>query len=475
VRYDDVVPRASHALLALCAVVATGCGDGGKVAPGPVDASVADASDGALPLAPRSPSKRALDDLVGLSSHPQQGASAAAHAEREFEFARLTEMGLHRMRTDFTWADIEPARGQWDFSQPDPLVADAVAAGVDLLAVLDYGVTWATSAKGANDDYPPDDPEDFALFGVAVANRYAGKVNDFEVWNEPNNGSRFWQPTLDGDPAAYGALLLRSTNAMIAAQPGANVAYAGVVYNYLVPGPVFVEQSLAANPALAMSLSTFGMHAYETYPPTRGPESDVGEEVPLVTKVATMSGVLAAQGDQDVPIWITEIGWPVTTSDPPAQQARYTVRACVLGALAGADRVYLYTLLDGPDPAAFPPEDAFGLMTYSDFGADAGAPMPKPAFVAVEALMTALGDYAVEERLPATPSDVVLVQLVDPGGRHAWIAWRATDGAPPVEVTFPASGQVQITLVDATTTDAVAGSGGFVVSVGPDPVIVAPP
>ena len=207
------------------------------------------------------------------------------------------------------------------------------------------------------------------------------------------------------------------------------MAYAGTVYNDLVSGPSFVAQSCAKTPGLAASLGTFAMRAYEGYPPSRGPESAVGQEVPLVDKVATMSGVLAAAGAKPVPIWITEIGWPVTMQVPVDAQARYTVRAIVLGALAGADRLYLYTLLDGPNPSAFPPEDAFGLCTYSDFSGDAGTPTEKPAFVGVKALLGAVGAYSAQKRLPASPSDVYLVQLADPGGAHAWVAWRATDGA----------------------------------------------
>jgi hypothetical protein len=468
------VPRAWPLLLPALLAVAPGCGSGSKAAGPPVDAGLDGTADGALPEAPRTPSKLALNDIVGLSSHPQLGSDAGATAERAFEWARLAELGLHRLRTDFPWATVEPARGQWDFSQLDPLVSDAAAHGVDLLGVLDYGVPWATSVADADDGYPPTHPSDFATFAATVAKRYAAHVTDWEVWNEPNNGLRFWEPTLDGDPAAYGALLLAANQALLAAQPGANVAYAGVVYNDLVPGPVFVEQSLQQTPGLAASLNTFAMHAYEEYPPSRGPESTAGQEVPLLDKVATMSGVLAAQGSRAVPIWITEIGWPVTTTDPPAQQARYTVRACVLGALAGADRVFLYTLLDGPNPTAFPPEDAFGLMTYSDFGADSGAPMDKPAFVALKALMTAVGGYAVQQRLPAQPSDVYVVQLGNPAGQHAYVAWRATDGAPAIDVTLPATGNVSVTSVDGTTTDHMAAAGGFVASVGPDPVIVAP-
>jgi hypothetical protein len=452
--------------------LAAGCGHGSSATAPPADSGADDAGDGGGTEVPRAPSTLALADIAGLSSHIQLGSDAASIAERAFEWSKLAELGVHRMRADFTWSTIEPSRGSFDFSRYDTLVSEAQQHGVSVLAILDYGVPWATSAQGADDHYPPDHASDFAAYSVAVANRYAGKITEYEVWNEPNNGASFWKPTLNGDPAGYGALLLAANQGLLAAQPQIHVAYAGTVYNDLVSGPVFVTQSFAKTPGLAGSLGTFAMHAYETYPPARGPESNVGQEVPLLDKVATMSGVLAAAGAKALPIWITEIGWPITMQDTAAQQARYTVRAIVLGALAGADRIYLYTLLDGPNPMAFPPEDAFGLCTYSDFSADAGAPSEKPAFVGVKALLGAVGAYHVEKRLPANPSDVYLVQLAGPGGGNAWVAWRATDGAAPAPVAIPRGGSLTVTTIDGTSMNQTAAGSTYTLQVGPDPVVV---
>jgi hypothetical protein len=478
--------------------LAGACGHGSSSAPPPTGDDGGDGGDGGFPEKPRPPSTLALRDIVGLSDHPGLGGDPGSTAERAFEWAALAQLGVHRLRTDFRWAAIEPQRGAFDWSAYDTLVSEAAAHGVDLLAILDYGVPWATHVAGADEDYPPDDPRDFGAFAAAVATRYRGRVSEYEIWNEPNNGLRFWKPTLNGDPARYGALLLEASRDLLAADPQARVAYGGTVYDDLLPGPSFVAQSLAGTPGLAGALQTFAMHAYMIYPPSHAPESDTLYETPLLDKIATMNGVLDAAGvfgppgnavpPHDVPFWITEIGWPTMSDDPPAQQARYTVRAIVLAALGGADRVYLYTLLDGPHPDAFPPEDAFGLETYGDFGADADAgagadagtdaggaptPMPKPAFVAVQALMRAVGGFAVKERLAAGADDVYLVHLTS-GAQDAWIAWRALDGAPPIAVTVPASGPVRVTHVDGSTQDDVSGAGGYTLQVGPDPVVVAP-
>lgn len=110
-------------------------------------------------------------------------------------------------------------------------------------------------------------------------------------------------------------------------------------------------------------------------------------------------------------------------------------------------------------------------MTYSDFSGDAGAPVDKPAFTAVKALLGAVGGYAVTSRLASQPDDVYVVQLSN-GAASAWVAWRGLDGAPAVSVTVPASGNVRVTHVDGSTTDDAAAGGAYAVEVGPDPVIV---
>jgi hypothetical protein len=427
-----------------------------------------DATDGSIVPLPRAPSTFALRDVVGVSTHTWLGSDEASVNERSFEWARLKELGVHRIRTDFTWATIEPARGTFDFSAHDPLVAEATSHGVDVLAILDYGALWATSAPGADEYFPPDHPADFATYAAAVAQHFHGAVDEYEVWNEQNNGVSFWHGgNFDGDPVKYGALLAATTTSLLAAQPSASVAFGGTVYDYFPPGPDFVAQAYAATDGLAAKVPVCAMHAYEKLGSTAGPE-DTGE-TPLDQKVATMSGVLAASGAPPVPIWITEIGWPATDDPTARQQARYDVRAVILGALAGADRVYVYTLEEGPNGT-----DDFGIIGYADWdaGADAAAPADKPAFVALEALLGAVGDFAVSTRLPAAPSDVYLVELAKAGSK-AWVAWRATEGAPATPVDVPATGNVRVTQVDGGRFDDIA-DGGYVVQVGADPVVVSP-
>src|SRR5688500_3763383 len=75
--------------------------------------------------------------------------------------------GAGQVRLDVRWNEVEPERGRFDFSQTDPMIDAAVAAGLVPIGILAYGVPWATASTeddGGDIFFPPDDPADFAAY-----------------------------------------------------------------------------------------------------------------------------------------------------------------------------------------------------------------------------------------------------------------------------------------------------------------------
>jgi hypothetical protein len=134
------------------------------------DASTEDipASDVPPELPPRRslpPSPRALADLAGFSLPGRDlpvGSSPSARGRRAWALRTLRAMGLHRVRREIFWRDVEPSPGAFSWGDYDALVDEARAAGVDLLGVLAYGNRWASAAPNASDFHAPDDPRTFA-------------------------------------------------------------------------------------------------------------------------------------------------------------------------------------------------------------------------------------------------------------------------------------------------------------------------
>ncbi len=408
-----------------------------------VDAARSDAPNemSDVPTVTLPPSSRTLSDLVGISGFLRGGSDAASVAQRRYVYRKLHQIGIHRLRCDFTWSEIEPSRGVYDFSAYDTRVTEAAAAGIDLLPILDYGNSWASSAVGATNSNPPDDPQTFASFASQTAAHFAGRLHQYEIWNEPNVGFRFWPPTVSGDPVAFGHLVLASANAIEPVGGGAIVASGGTAYlpEFVTGGVQFAQETFAATPGLASALGGFAFHAYDYYVPARPPESDAPNEVPLLEKFARTATMLHAAGfDLRKPLWLTEIGWPTTALVSEAQQASYLVRSVLLSAFAGADAVYLYTLSDGPMPQAVPPEDAFGIAAYDPDYANGPDPADKPALTDLAALESIFGAYRVVDRVtPAdAPTDAFVFHLSD-GTHDAWAAWRVGPSTEPYPWTVP--------------------------------------
>jgi hypothetical protein len=190
-------------------------------------------------------------------------------------------------------------------------------------------------------------------------------VAAWEVWNEENEGWRFWEPR--ESPAAYARLLCAASAAVRGADPRAPVAFGGVFFPPLVgtlgtPGPAFVEAVFRAHPGVGRCFDAVAYHPY-AYPFT-SPEAQVRGRGSVLGAAAAMRGLLDRNGSR-APIWITEIGWP---SDPlgngvsEATQGIYLARTVLASFASGVPLLTWYTYGDGSDPSGQNQEAHFGLF-----------------------------------------------------------------------------------------------------------------
>lgn len=449
------------------------CGDGE-----PASAPASDAGEdrpvwlGEMGLRTRTPVARPLHTLCGIASNPGDmplGNDARSSALRRGYFDAANDLGGVMIRRDFLWHEIEPERGRFVWDDYDRLVDEAGARGVRLLGMLGYGVPWANPAtENGSTTFPPADPRDFAAFAGATAGRYRGRVAAWEIWNEPNNGWRFWKPKLSGDPRAYGDLLAATHPAIASAAPGTPVLLAGTVFvPQIIQGAMpWLTEAYAARPDLARSFDIAGIHTYEKYPPYRAPELDDDEDPPLEAKIQMHAWLLEKNGGGDKPIWITEIGWPVWSRVDARDQARFDVRATILAANAGVEGIFWYTLRDGPHPENVPPEDAFGLLG-NDQDVDAGREAtPKPSYIALRALLKVVGErWPVPEPhdLEDLPTDARAIVFRGASGGTVTAVWTVTTESATARI---ATGSFDVVGQDGAPIGR-ADAGG-VVAIGPD-------
>lgn len=134
----------------------------------------------------------------------------------------MQQAGLKWGRQDFTWKRIEKVKGEYEWGPYDRLVEKCLQRGLLVLGNLTSGPEFhdTRSAEGA---------AAYAAFARAAAKRYAGKVDYWQIWNEPNLGLH------NGEPDVYARLLAASGRAIHEANPkakvlGLNMAFCDVLW-----------------------------------------------------------------------------------------------------------------------------------------------------------------------------------------------------------------------------------------------------
>jgi hypothetical protein len=289
----------------------------------------------------QSAAKKNSTFIFGLDYADQLPEESAAGVTARVADAADVQAGW--IRIDLAWYRVQPTPQTWDWSSFDRSVAAAKADDLKVLAILDQPPAWARSAScTANQWCPPADDTQFAAFAAKAAQRYpASVVPAWEVWNEENLAA-YWPDKLN--PTAYSALLRATYTALHAVQPTTQVLLGGLA----VAGTDGVSISPAdflddVGKAGGLSyVDAIGYHPY-TYPTEPG---DASAFRAIDSGPNSLVAVLDRYEAGATPIWITEVGAPVSAAaeDPDAaqtatkaQERSQAVYAAALVAAATAD------------------------------------------------------------------------------------------------------------------------------------------
>ena len=303
--------------------------------------------------------------------------------------AAIDDLGAKWVRLTMHWHNAEPSDNSYSsqtLSEWDDAVAAAEATGSKIIGVVGRSPKWAS---GSNDQYmPPQDPADYADFMTFIANRYEGRVQAWEIWNEQNS-TRFWPS--GPDAAEYTRLLKAAYPAVKAADPNALVLFGGLSYSDYF----YVSQAYKAG-----AKGYFDVMVTHPYSDWKSPEYiDWAGGLPWIKSFLAYREVrnrMLANGD-DKPIWFTEFGWSTCTTNikcvSEAKQAEYLTSAfCLMEQDPYVEVAITYNLRNNHwNDDADSWETQLGLMTT---GFD-----PKPAYSAYKNYDPA--DCPAEEPAPA--------------------------------------------------------------------------
>jgi hypothetical protein len=226
------------------------------------------------------------------------------------------------------WPWVEPQKGQWDFQRPDEYVALASQHNkVELLFSLGYTPTWASSRpnkqteSGPGECAAPRNIKDWRDYIKAIGDRYKGRVQYYEVWNEPTVPF-FWC----GSVSELVALTKETYEVLKDIDPANQIVSPSAVNKY---GPGWLDDFLRQGGGKFVDI--IGFHFYP-YPGS--PEGIVGQ-------VRTIRSIMAKHGQGSKPLWDTENTWNGSKLDRDTDAA-IVARTLLLDAASGVPRVYWY-------------------------------------------------------------------------------------------------------------------------------------
>lgn len=274
--------------------------------------------------------------------------------------AMLRMIGIGWIRERFSWGGTEPEKGKVQWRQYDA-VADAFAEhGIKVYQIFHDSPSWTHG--GRKNTLNPRDLRDVYRFAKRLAKHYHGRVQAWEVWNEPD--IFFWPDLGDTFAGVQKAAYL----GFKAGDPGLLVLQGSFCRGYCH----FDESLFEAG--ISDYFDIFNWHIY----------------APPSSYAATLGGylkLLERYRSAGRPVWLTEAGIRLRATEPDGElnpaderkQAEFIPRSFASSLAAGTDNHFFFV---------YP----YYLERGIQFGALRKDLSPRPGFAAMAAAVDILGE-----------------------------------------------------------------------------------
>ncbi|MGH8022139.1 MAG: cellulase family glycosylhydrolase [Limisphaerales bacterium] len=312
----------------------------------------------------------------------------------ERDLNRIAAAGFKFVRMDFFWAQTEPRKGEYDWSDYDTLTGELKRHGLRPYYILDYS-NPIYEEKGASPRHPQSIVA-YARWAAAAARHFHGQGVIWEIWNEPNGS--FWKPR--ADVTQYIALALAAARAIRSSDSVACIVgptTARFDWNFL---------EAVCKSGLLQYLDGISVHPYRGGPP----ETAAVDFARLRRLIARY-----APAGRTIPIISGEWGYSSCIKGvSPERQAQYIVRQQLSNLLNGVPLSIWYDWKnDGRDAADN--EDNFGTVGYDL--------RPKPAYLAIQRMTRELSGYGIAQRFSTGNGNDFVLVLTNATGKIKLAAW----------------------------------------------------
>ncbi|GAC1649347.1 MAG: hypothetical protein NVS4B8_22930 [Herpetosiphon sp.] len=235
------------------------------------------------------------------------------------------------IRQQVRWEYQETADHQLVTEQLDKVVEAAKAKNLKIMFSVLASPSWATSNGGSG---LPSRQHfgDFASFLTRLAQKYQGKVQAFEIWNEQNyakeNAGTVAPASYYVDllAVAYDALKTVDQNIIVVA--GAPTPTATNRNDIAVDDLIYFDQ-MFANPKFWAKSDVVGAHFSGTlnppdaYAPNGPGPGWQGNSEFYFTRAEELHKHMVQSGFGDRQVWLTEFGWATTNTTPGYEYGKF--------------------------------------------------------------------------------------------------------------------------------------------------------
>lgn len=309
----------------------------------------------------------AIDESPTTIGIAESNLYSMSNAEIDKALDKMLSLGVTNVRVGVFWLNIQPTSAtKYNWAKTDYIVKAASDRGMGILGVLNKTPPWAGSLGNGHPD-----PDTYAQFAATVAERYAGKISAYEIWNEPN-GFLEWNPV---SAASYTEMLKKAYTAIKTVAASTNqdikviggVVGAGLTLGNLTLDPVSFVTQMYANGAQGY-FDAISFHPYNYSVKFSAGPANTWPGTSALAQLQAIRALMNVKGDADLKIWISEYGQPTVSGTAADLQKQADFMEDMIRSwqkFLNGGPIFIYNVKDTGPANSTNTEHHFGLFDYS--------------------------------------------------------------------------------------------------------------
>lgn len=237
----------------------------------------------------------------------------------------LADSGFSFARQEFSWAEIEPQQGQYNWDTYDAIVNAMSSEGVSVIGFIRDAPEWAVSGSLVESARrPPSDPATLQAFMNALTSRYGDDLPFVQVWDKPNLASEWGGRPATG--AEFEVYLAAAFYGAREGNPEIRIITPELAQESDVPeGLTDLEFLHSLYDAGAENV--FDVVGIRLDGGTASPDDRiVSADRQNISRGVLFRELMVERGDGETPVWATTYGWAAGDEVSRDEQAEYVVR-----------------------------------------------------------------------------------------------------------------------------------------------------